>query len=156
MGISIHIYKEGSWYFLNTKYRVASINCPCKIDTIKMYMWCTAWSTKANLAHAPLTRYIKLRVAHAPGMPGTFPRHLRVSDPDMHHGACVMHVPWCMPSSLISGFLWCRWRGKVSRHSQRTRNPQCYVFGNRSVYPKLMHIHIYIYIYICIYCTYKT
>ena len=23
-----------------------------------------------------------------------------VSDPDMHHGTCVTHVPWCMPGSL--------------------------------------------------------
>ena len=26
----------------------------------------------------------------------------RVSDPDMHHGTCVAHVPWCMPGSLSS------------------------------------------------------
>ena len=32
-------------------------------------------------------------------MPGTFSSPLRVSDPDMHHGACVTHVPWCMPGS---------------------------------------------------------
>ena len=35
-----------------------------------------------------------------------FPRHqlLRkppVSDPSMHHGTCVTHVPWCMSGSLI-------------------------------------------------------
>ena len=40
--------------------------------------------------HGPLTRYVKLRVAHAPGMRGPFPRHRlwrrpRVSDPAMHH-----------------------------------------------------------------------
>ena len=29
--------------------------------------------------HVPLTRYVKLRVAHAPGMPGTFPRHRRLA-----------------------------------------------------------------------------
>ena len=34
-----------------------------------------------------------------------FPRHRiqrepLVSDPDMHHGTCVTHVPWCMPGSL--------------------------------------------------------
>ena len=34
-------------------------------------------------------------------------------DPDMHHGTCVTHVPWCMPGSLTSGFLWSRWRGNV-------------------------------------------
>ena len=56
---------------------------------------------------------------------------LRVSDLDMHHGTCVMHVPWCMPGSLTSGFLWCRWRGKLSRHSRRMRNPQFYISGKR-------------------------
>ena len=34
-----------------------------------------------------------------------FPRHrlkrkTLVSDPDMHHGTCVTHVPWCMSGSL--------------------------------------------------------
>ena len=56
-------------------------------------------------AHGPLARYLKLRVAHAPGMPGTFSQPPRVSDPDMHHGTCVTHVPWCMLGSLSSGFL---------------------------------------------------
>ena len=37
-----------------------------------------------------------------------FPRHWRqrkplVSDPDMHHGTCVTHVPWCMSGSLTRG-----------------------------------------------------
>ena len=36
-----------------------------------------------------------------------------VSDPDMHHGTCVTHVPWCMPGSLTSGFLWSWWRKKT-------------------------------------------
>ena len=26
-----------------------------------------------------------------------------VSDPGMHHGTCVMHVPWCMSGSLTRG-----------------------------------------------------
>ena len=33
-------------------------------------------------------------------------RHQRkplVSDPDMHHGTCVTHVPWCMSGSLTRG-----------------------------------------------------
>ena len=55
----------------------------------------------------------------------------RVSDPDMHHGTCATHVPWCMPGSLTSGFLWSRWRGKRSRHSRCMRNPQFYVSGKR-------------------------
>ena len=71
----------------------------------------------------------KLRVAHAPGIPGTFSPPHRVSDPDMHHGTCVTHVPWSMLGSLTSGFFWIRWRGKRSRHSRRMRNPPFYVFG---------------------------
>ena len=42
-------------------------------------------------------------------MPGTFPPRRRfqrkplVSDPGMHHGTCVTHVPWCMSGSLTCG-----------------------------------------------------
>ena len=78
-------------------------------------------------SHGLLNSYIELRVAHAPGVWGTFSPPPRVSDPDMHHGTCVTHVPWCMPGSLTSGFHWSLWRGKRSRHSRRMRNPQLYV-----------------------------
>ena len=54
----------------------------------------------------------KIAGAHAPGMPGTFSPQPGVSDRDMHHGTCVTHVPWCMPGSLTSSFLWSRRRGK--------------------------------------------
>ena len=83
--------------------------------------------------HGPLARYVNLRVAHAPGMPGTFSPPPRVSDPDMHHVTCVTHVPWCIPGSLTSGFLWSRWQAKRSRYSQRIRNTQFYVFGTRPI-----------------------
>ena len=78
------------------------------------------------LLHGPLLRYVKLCVVHAPGMPPP-----RLSNPDMHHGTCVTHVPWCMLGSLTSGFLWSRWWGKRSRHSGRMRNSQFYVSGKR-------------------------
>ena len=71
------------------------------------------WWQWLGQVHGPLARYIKLRVAHAPRMPGTFSPPLRVSDPDMHHGTCVTRVPWCMPESLTSGFVWSRWRENV-------------------------------------------
>ena len=48
----------------------------------------------------------------------------QISDLDMHYGTCLTHVPWCIPGSLTSGFLWSRWRGKRSQHSRRLRNPQ--------------------------------
>ena len=62
-----------------------------------------------SLGNGPLTRYVKLRAAHAPGMPRMFfpTRRLQrkplVSDPGMHHGTCVTHVLWCMSGSLICG-----------------------------------------------------
>ena len=39
---------------------------------------------------------------------GRFPRHrfkkkTLVSNPVMHHGTCVTHVPWCMSGSLTRG-----------------------------------------------------
>ena len=55
----------------------------------------------------------KIAGAHAPGMAGRCSAPLRVSNPDMHHGTCVTHVPWCTPGSLTSGFLWSRRRGKT-------------------------------------------
>ena len=81
--------------------------------------------------HGPLTRYAKLWVAHAPGMPGTFSPRPRVSDPDMYHGTCVTHMPWRMLGSLTSGFLWCQWRGTRFWHSRRMRNPQFCISGKR-------------------------
>ena len=77
--------------------------------------------------HGPLVRYVKLWVAHATGIPGTFSPPPWVNDPDMH-------VPWCMPRSITSGFHWNRWRGKRSRHSRRMRDPKFYVSGKRVIY----------------------
>ena len=62
-----------------------------------------------------------------------FPLPQRVSDPDMYHGTCVTHVPWCMPGSLTSGFLLRWWRGNRFRHSRRMRNPQSCVSGKRPI-----------------------
>ena len=72
--------------------------------------YAVSWDTSR---HGLLARYTKLWVAHAPGKPGTFSSPMRVSDLDMHYGSCVTHVPWCMPGSLTSGFLWSLWRGNV-------------------------------------------
>ena len=83
------------------------------------------------LTNGPLITYVKLQVSHVPGMPGNFSP--RDSDPDMHHDMCVAHVPWCMPGSLTSGFLWSRWRRKRSRHSPPMHNPKFYASGERSM-----------------------
>ena len=67
-----------------------------------------------------------------------FSRPPPVSDPDMHHGTCVTHVPWCMTGLLASGFFWSWWRGKRSRHSRRMRNPQFHVSGKRPIGDKCL------------------
>ena len=66
-------------------------------------------------------------------MPGTLSLPPRVSDPDMHHGTCVTHVPWCMPGSLTGDVFWSRWRVKRSRHSRRMRNSKFCVSGKRPI-----------------------
>ena len=53
----------------------------------------------------PLTTYVKLQVAHAPGC---FPCHWLqrkplASVPIMHHGTYMTYVPWCMSGSLTRG-----------------------------------------------------
>ena len=91
------------------------------------------WKTQTLLTNGPWASYQirKIAGAHAPGMPGKFSPPPRVSDPGMHHGTCVTHVPWCMPGSLTNDFLWSRRRGKRSRHSRRMRKPQFYLSGKR-------------------------
>ena len=49
-----------------------------------------------------------------------------VSDPGMHHGTCVTHVPWCMSGSLTRGG-----GQNVPRHSRCMRNPQFFVSGKK-------------------------
>ena len=119
------VEENGDWWI--TKSCIAK--CTCRILSLKGLISCPRDNFGIPFGDGPLIRYVKLRVAHAPGMPGTFFPPPRVSDPDMHHGTCMTHVPWCMPGSLIDGFFWSRWRGKRSLHSQRMRNPQFYVFG---------------------------
>ena len=58
--------------------------------------------------NGPLTRYVKLRVENAPGMPGTFSppptsKKPLISDPSMHHDMCVTYVPWHVSGSLTHG-----------------------------------------------------
>ena len=87
---------------------------------------CHAVRQDLTVYYGPVARYVKLRIAHAPGMSGTFSPPPRGSVPDMHHGTCATHVPWCMPWSQTGGFLWNKWRGRCSRHSRRMCNPQFY------------------------------
>ena len=70
---------------------------PCYVIYIYIYIYICisiilcSWTRVSS--NGPLTRYVKLRVAYAPGMPGTFSTPLPVSDSDMQHDTCVTHVP---------------------------------------------------------------
>ena len=93
--------------------------------------------------NGPLARYVKLRVAYAPG----FSPPQRIGDPDLHHGTCVTNAPWCMSGSLITVSYEGWWRGKRSRHSRRIHNPQLYVSGKRlmvltNLFPKYFGTHV--------------
>ena len=46
--------------------------------------------------HGPPTRYVSLRVAYVPGMPGAFSPLPRVSDPGMHAG--IANQPFSLKS----------------------------------------------------------
>ena len=122
-------------------HRLWNVHCT-EVTPISLNLLVQFWIMEiVNISsnNGPLVRYIKLQVAHAPGMPGTFSPPSRESDPGKHHGTCVTHVPWCMLGSITSGFLWGRWRGKLSRHSRRMRSiPQFYVSGKR---PMACHCH---------------
>ena len=72
----------------------SAVSCRCMKVTISnqtcnhvnQYIACDCW------IRGLFTRYVKLRVAHAPKMPRTFFPPPRVCDPDMHHGTCVTPV----------------------------------------------------------------
>ena len=70
----------------------------------------------------------------------------RISDPDMHRGTCVTHMPWCMPGSLTSGFLWSWWRGYVlditgacatHNFTYLVRGPWCQLFRRHWLHRRL-------------------
>ena len=133
-------------FFDNIYHNVYTRFC-CTLFVVASSWWLMKWicpnppgshhwywdnsTSPGEVSHGPLTSYAQLGVAHAPGIPGTYCPPPRVNDPDMHHGTCVTHVPWCMSGLLTSCFLWSRWRGKRSRHSRRMHNPQFYVSGKR-------------------------
>ena len=73
---------------------------------LRLILWCCGlqWQT-------PLASYQIRKIAGcacAGNARNVFPRRRFqrkpiVSDPGMHHGTCVTHVPWCMSGSLTCG-----------------------------------------------------
>ena len=87
----------------------------------------------SGFPYGPLTRFVQLRVAHAPGMlRNVFPCHRLqrkplISNPGMHHGTCVTHVPWCMSGSLTCD------GGENVPGIQAHAQTQFYVSGKRPI-----------------------
>ena len=78
------------------EHRYLTDKAPSLVKAMVSHHWLVAF-----FDHGPLARYVNLRVAHAQGMTGTFSPSPGVTDPDMHHGTFVTHVPWRMSGSLI-------------------------------------------------------
>ena len=89
---------NGIWYQLCPQEKNSQeVFYKIKHIVFKVNTFCSGLSM---FAHGPLTKYLKLQVAHAPGMPGTFsPPH---ASRHVRHARDVMHV----------GIDNSRWRGK--------------------------------------------
>ena len=92
----------------------------CRHGNLRCHLWRQSWhhdDARFSVVSFPvtpwprqgaLTRYPRLLVVRAPGMPGTFSppptsKKTVVSDPGIHHGTCATHWPWCMSGSLTRG-----------------------------------------------------
>ena len=84
------------WYIMRAAFRLFQLN------GIGMRYYFHRIVSPADGMGLFSARYVKLGVAHAPGMPGTFSPSPRVSDPDMLNGTRVTHVPCCTPGSLTA------------------------------------------------------
>ena len=121
---------------------VSNLSKPIRLCVTWTTPWCWLVAIHISLfleagSRGPFTRYVKLRVIHAPGMPGrSSPTPTSTPTPTpketgwlrsqhgsrhVHYVRAVMHVGIANP----------RWRGKRSRHSRCMRNPQVYVIGKR-------------------------
>ena len=83
--------------------------------------------------YGPLTRYRKLPVAHALGMPGMFsppPTSKETASYRSQHAS--RHVRDAR-AVMHDGNANSQWRGKRYRHSRRMHNPQFYVSGKRPI-----------------------
>ena len=77
------------------------------VDTCTRHLW--LWNDSRPSRAWASCQIRKIAGCACAGNAGNvFPTHRLqrkplVSDPDMHHGTCVTHVPWCMSGSLTCG-----------------------------------------------------
>ena len=83
--------------------------------------------------HGSLTSYVKLRVAHAPGIPGNvFPATDSVKTASHRPRYASRHVR-DERAMMHIGIANSRKRGKYNQYSPRMRNSQFYVSGKRPI-----------------------
>ena len=96
-----------------------------------------SWPVQFKRCHEPLTRYAKLWVVHALGMPGTLspPPSAKetASQRSRHASRHVRDARTVMNAGIANP----RWRRQRSRHFRRMRNPQFCVSGEWPI-PLLM------------------
>ena len=91
----------------------------------------TPWGHGMQSSHVPWASYQIRKIAGCTCAGNVSPhRRLQrkplVSDPGMHHGTCVTHVPWCVSGSLARG-------GGINVPGIPGAYPQFYVSGKRPI-----------------------
>ena len=120
----------GQWDCIRTTGNIRS-QIVCRSYNTRGIRMATGLAGDRKIAHGPLTRYAKLRVAHAPGMPGTF-------SPDAEFkGKRGLAIPACITARASRT---CRdacrdclpaVAGKTFPAFPAHAHPQFYVFGKR-------------------------
>ena len=82
--------------------------CPISINGICISQWCARHRNRMVRSWASYQIRKIAGCACAGNAGNVFPRRRfqrksLVNDPDMHHGTCVTHVPWCMSGSFTCG-----------------------------------------------------
>ena len=104
--IAFHIWDQNlcGTFFLFTNNQWAQVE-----NVNLIYGW--GWGSSRNWAVSAWASYHIRKIAGCAcaGNAGNvfprrrFQRETLVSDPGMHHGTCVTHVPWCMSGLLTCG-----------------------------------------------------
>ena len=134
--LRVHGHHEDGLVSLLYMHHLTSLSEQLGLSKVAFYVWQIEIITSISI-HGPLTRYVKLRVAYAPGMPGTFSppptskettcELSRHASRHVRHARAVMHIGIANP----------RWRGKRSRHCRCMRNTQFYGSGKRPMRRKI-------------------
>ena len=133
-------YKCGTLIELRSIHRIHTLHKECGQRKTHSLCWRLAQS---HWFHGPLTRYAKLQVAHAPGMPGTF---TPAAD---FEGNCFLAIPACITARALRTCRdACRDRlpaatGKTFPAFPAHAHPQFCVPGKRS-----MHLYMEVWLFI--------